>query len=108
MGPSLHQCPSISGKVCNHFLPVKDNNLHRLCIACGDKTCDAEGRCDDCRNWSDKCRRVGKYLAKLSAQYEKKSERKAKASSSSFSGFSGLSLSMPVTLCNLPSPVCSL
>ena len=60
-------------------------------------------RCEECHDWSDKhCLHVGEYMAKLSVQREKKRERKAKASSSSFSGFF---LAMLVPLCQLPSPV---
>ena len=56
-------------------------------------------RCEDCYNWSDeKWHRVGEYLAKLSVQREQK---RAKAVSSSFSGFSP---SMPMPLCQLTFP----
>ena len=48
-------------------------------------------------------RNVDEYLAKFSTQHEKH-ERKAEASFSS-SSFSGFCPSMPVPLCNLPSPV---
>ena len=107
MVPSPCQCPGFSGKVCNCFLQAKDNDLHRHCTTCRGKTCDIEDRCEDCQDWSDeKCRRVGEYLAKLSAQHEKKHERKGKVYSSS-SSFLGFFPSMPVPLCNLPSPVCS-
>ena len=100
---SLRLYLGVAGKVCNRFLPTKKNDPHRLCTACRGKTCDIEDHCEDCRDWLDeKCRRLGEYLAKLSAQHEKKHKRKAKSSSSSFSGFSS---SMPVLLCNLPSPV---
>ena len=62
--------------------------------------CDLEDCCEDCHVWSDKkCHHVGKYLAQLSTQCD----RKAKASSSSFQGSSLHCLS----LCNLPSPVCA-
>ena len=65
------------------------------------KTYEIEDCCEDCYDQPDKkCCRVGEYLAKLSAQRE----RKGNASSSSFSMFS---LSIPVLLSNLPSPVCT-
>ena len=105
MVPSLCQCPGVAGKVCNCFLLVTGNNSHRLCTACRGKTYDIEDCCEDCHGWPDeKSCRVGEYLAKLSAQHEKKRGKKAKVSSSSFSGFSP---SMHVPLCNLPSPVCT-
>ena len=55
----------VEGKVCNHFLLSKGNDPNCLCVACRGKSC----------------------------KRKKKHERKAKASSSSFSGFSPL---MPV------------
>ena len=74
-----------SPKMCNRFLPSKENNPHRLCTVCRGKTYDIEDLCEDCHNWPDeKCCCVGEYLAKLSAQREKKHGRKAKASSSFF------------------------
>ena len=87
--------------MCNRFLPSRENNPHRLCVACRGKSCRSDDRCEECHDWSDDhCGRVSKYMNKLSLQREKRRNRKAKASSSSFSGFSP---SMPVPLYQLPS-----
>ena len=102
MVPSPRQCPGNFGKVCNHFLPSRDNDPHRLCTSCRGKVFSIGDRCEDCYDWSDdKWHRVGEYLAKLSVQHERKKERQAEATSSSFSGFSP---SVPVPLCQLQSP----
>ena len=42
MVPLPRQCPGVSGKVCNCFQPAEDNDPHRLCTLCRDKTCDVE------------------------------------------------------------------
>ena len=91
----------MEGKVNNHFLPSKENDPHRLCVACRGKSCKSDDHCEEC---DDRCNCVSEYMNKLSMQWEKKREQKAKASFSS-SSFSGLSPSMPVTLCQLPSSV---
>ena len=81
------------------FLPSMENDSHRLCVTCLGKSYRSDDHCEECYNWSDDhCNRVSEYLAKLSLQREKRRERKAEASSSSFSGFSP---SMPVPLCRL-------
>ena len=83
--------------MCNRFLPSTENDPHRLFITCHGKSCRSDDLSEECYDWSnDHCNCVANYMAKLSLQLEKKCERKAKASSSSFSGFS---LSMPVPLC---------
>ena len=88
MVPSPRQCPGEAGKVCNCFLPAKENDPHGLCTGCRGKICDIEDSCEDCHDWFDeKCRRVDEYLATLPAQCKKEHERKAKASSSSSSLF---------------------
>ena len=100
----LRQCPENAGKVCNRFLPVRDNDPHQFCASCRGKTCNIDDRCEDCHDWTDYMwHRLGEYLAKLSVQQERKKERRAKAASSS-SSFSGFSPSMPVPLCQLSSP----
>ena len=84
MVPSPHQCSGVPGKVCNLFLPAMGNDPHCLCTSYRGKTCDIEDRCEDCHDWfGEKCRCVGEYIANLSAQREKKRERKAKTYSSS-------------------------
>ena len=99
MAPSLCQCP---------FSCLRRKTIliaYALHVGGRHKTCDVEDLCEGCHDWSDdKCRQVGEYLVKLSAQREKKLERKVKASSSSFLGFSP---PMLVPLCNLPFPLCS-
>ena len=103
MVPSPHKCPGVEGKVCNRFLPTKDNDPHRFFTSCRGKTWGLNDHCEECHDWSDKrCLCVSEYMNKMSAQHEKKHERKAKASSSSFLGFSP---AMPVPLCQLLSPV---
>ena len=100
MVSSLRECLGVEGKVCNCFLPSEENNPHRLCVVCRGKSCRSDDCCEDCHNWRDNhCNWVSDYMTRLSLQQEKKHERKAKASSSSFSGFSP---SMPVPLCQLP------
>ena len=92
---SLHQCPGVEGKVCNLFLSSKENDPRRLCCACRGKTCNLDDHCEECYDWlDDRCKSVSDYMVKLSLQQEK-CERKAEASSLSFSGFSP---SMPVPM----------
>ena len=99
-----HQCPGVEGKVCNRFLPAKGNDPHHLCTSCCGKTCSSDDRCEECHDCSDeRWQHVGEYIDKLSLHREKKGERKAKASSTSFS-FSGYSPAMPVPQCQLLSP----
>ena len=101
MVSSPRQCPGVEGMVCNRFLPSKENNTPCLCVTCRGKSCNLDDRCEECHDGPDyRCKRVSEYMVKLSLQCEM-CERQAKASSSSFSGFS---CSMPVSLCQLPSP----
>ena len=84
MVPSPCQCPGLTEKVCNCFLPAKDNDPHCFCTLYRGKTCALEDGCDECHDWPDKrCIRVGEYMAKLSLQRE----RRAEASYSSLLGF---------------------
>ena len=99
MVSSPRQCFGVEGKVCNRFLPRKENDPHRLCVACHGKSCMIDYHCEDCHDWSDDhCKRVSDYMHKLSLQRERKTKA---SSSSSFSGFLPL---MRVPLCRLPSP----
>ena len=42
---SPRQCPGDSDRVCNRFLPSRDNNPHLLCVMCRGKECNIdEGR----------------------------------------------------------------
>ena len=67
MVPLPHKCPGMEGKVCGHFLPSKDHDPHRLCMMCRGKSCQQDGRCDECHNWSeDRCREVAAYAETLS------------------------------------------
>ena len=93
MVSSPRQFPGIEGKICNYFLPSKEDGPHCLCVACRGKSCMIANLCGKCldRN-GDRCRRVSDYMHKFSLQWEKKRERKAKASSSSFLSFSPLML----------------
>ena len=69
MVPLPRQCPGVAGKVCNHFLPAKENDPHRLCTASLGKTCDIEDCCEDCHDWPDeKCHCLGEYSILLSCQ----------------------------------------
>ena len=95
------QCP---GEVCSRFLPSKENDPYRLCVACRVKSCKIDDRCEECHNWSDDCCiRVSDYMHKLSLQREKKCERKAMASSLPLFFSSGFSSLMLIPLCRLPS-----
>ena len=49
MVPSPCQFPGVAGKMCNRFLPSKENDPHRLCTVCRGKTCDIEDHCEDCQ-----------------------------------------------------------
>ena len=105
MVSSLCKYLGVEGKVCNWFLPSRENDPHHLCVACRGKSCRSDDCCEECHDWIDDCcNRVSDYIDKLSLQQEKKRERKAKASSSS-SSFSGFSPSMPLPLGQLPSSV---
>ena len=90
MVSSPRQCPDVEGKVYGGFLPSKAHDPHQLCVSCQGKTCHQDDRCDECHEWPEKCcKDVAAYAEKLSAQPEKKKERKVvSSSSSSFSGFS--------------------
>ena len=80
------QCSDVAGKVCNHFLPVKDKEPYTLCSNSRSKSCNADDCCSDCHDWFDeKWDKVSVYHEKLVIHREKK-KRKAKYSSS-FSGF---------------------
>ena len=80
MVSSQHQCPGVEGKVCNRFLPSKENDRHRLCVTCRVKLCTVDNRCEECHDWlDDRCKRVSENVLKLSLQHEK-CKRKAKAS----------------------------
>ena len=104
MVPSPCQYSSVSGKVCNRFLPARDNDQHRLCTSCRGKSCSISDHCKDCCDWLDeKWFRVGEYLARLSVQREKK-ERNAKASFSFFFFFF-FPPSVNALLCQFPFPV---
>ena len=99
---SPQKCTEVEGKVCNCFLPSKENDPDRLCVACRGKAYKYDNRCKECHDWSDdRCNRISDYMKTLLLQYEKKRERKAKASSSS----SGFSPSMLVPMGQLPSSV---
>ena len=94
MVSSLRKC-GMEGKVCGRFLPSKEHDPHRLCIACRGKSSTSD-------DWPDeRCRHVADYVEKLSLQHERKKVRKTKSSSSSFYGFSP---SMRFPLGQLPSP----
>ena len=68
-------------------------------MTCRGKSCPLDNWCDECHDWSEEhCRYVANYAEKLSAQHEKKKERKTKSSSSSFSVFSP---TMPVPFSQL-------
>ena len=96
---SHRQCLSVEGKVCGQFLPLKEHDLHRLCVTCRGKSCHLDNQRDECYEWyEDHCRMVADYAEKLSLQQERK-----RTSSSSLSSFSGFSLSMPVPLERLSS-----
>ena len=78
------------------FFPGKYENSHTLCINCDGKSCTAYDGWEDCQDWTDeKCKKVSASHEKLAIQKEKKEERKAKYSSSSFSGFISPSV-MPI------------
>ena len=82
---------------------TKENDPHRLCTSCHGKTCSLDDGCEECHDLSDeRCQHVGECMAKLLVQREKKHERMAKASSSSFSSFFFLKCLSP--LCQLSSP----
>ena len=103
MVSSPSKCPGVEAKVCNRSLPSKENDPHHLGDSCLGNSCRSDDHCVECHDWSDdRCNCLANYMAKLSLHREKKCERKAKAFSSSFSGFL---LSMPVPLCQLPSSV---
>ena len=83
MVPSPHQYPSNVVKVCNLFLPARDNNPHRLCTSCRGKTCNIGNRCEDCHDWMDELwHYVDKYRTKLCLQQDREKERRVKATSS--------------------------
>ena len=85
MVPWPRKCPGVVLKVCGRFLPAKDHDPHRLCVTCRGKSCNVDDQCVECHEWSEeRCREVAAYAVKLSAQREKKKERKAKSSSSVF------------------------
>ena len=93
------QCPGTSEKVCNCFLPARDNDPRRLCSSCRGKECNIDDRCVDCHDWDNEMwRKVSDYHAKVAVQ----KERKAKAASSP-SSFPGFLSSVPVPLCELSS-----
>ena len=76
MVPSPGKCPGIAGKVCNRFLPARDNDPHRLCTSCQGETCNIDDRCEDCHDWTDDmwhC--LGEYLPKLSVQWSERRRR---------------------------------
>ena len=84
MVPLPRQCPGVSGRVYNHFLPAKNNDPHRLRTSCRGKICSMADQCEEFHDWSDKkWLHVDEYLAKFSVQCEKE-EKKTKASSSFF------------------------
>ena len=88
--------------MCGRFLPSKEHDPYRLCIALHGKSCSSDHGCEECHDWSDnRCSRVADYVEKLSLYCEMKEERETEASSSSFSSFSP---SMPVPQGQLPSP----
>ena len=67
MVSSLCKCPGVEDKVCNYFLPSKQNDPHRLCVACCGKPCKNDDRCEECRDWSDDlCNCISDYIEKLS------------------------------------------
>ena len=78
---------------------TKENDPHRLCTSCHGKTCSLDDGCEECHDLSDeRCQHVGECMAKLLVQREKKHERIAKASSSSFSGCFSCSACPPVSV----------
>ena len=86
--------------MCGRFLPSKEHDPHRLCVACRGKSCHPDDRCDECHEWlEERCKSVLEYVEKLSLQRKRKKVKKTKSSSS----FSGFSPSMPVPLGLLPS-----
>ena len=103
MVSSPRKCPGVEGKVCGCFLPSKEYNPHRYCVACRGKSCTPDDRCEECHDWPhERCKSVANYVEKLSLQCERKKDRKTKSSSSS--SFSGFSFSTLVPLGQLPSP----
>ena len=88
MVSSPRKCLGVEGKVCNQFLPSKENNPQCLCVACCGKICKYDDCCEECHDWSDdRCNHISDYMEKLPLQCERKRKQRAKASSSSFSGF---------------------
>ena len=83
------------------FLPSKEHDPHRLCVACPGKSCTSYDLCEECHDWAiEHCNEVAEYVEKLSLQCKRKKERKTKSSSS----FYDFSPSIPVLLGQLPSP----
>ena len=77
MVSSPQKCLGIEDKVCGRFMPSKEHDPRRLCIARCGKSYTSDGRCEECHDWPDDCcSRVSKYLGKLLLQHKRKKERK--------------------------------
>ena len=96
MVSSLFQCRSSEKGL--QLLSSLGEDPHSLCMNCSGNECNSEDRCGDCYDWSNKMwNEVSVYRFKLAAHWE----RKAKVSSSSFSGLSQQCLLYLNYLCHL-------
>ena len=63
MASTPRQCPGVSGKVCNHFLPSYNKACNEICISCHGQSCSKDNNCNHCADRSDgKWEKVKAYL----------------------------------------------